>query len=106
MTNKLTHNTHGDKGNCSPDDNYLVAIDGTIFDEKYLNRLSKALTVITLLPSGNDWVCIIGNGDEENNGEALKSWVSRQLDHLIDHNAAQHIDILLRKFQDLANDFY
>ena len=106
MSNKLTQNTNDDKGNFLSCDNHLVGVDGTIFDSEYLTRLTKSLALITFLPSDDDWVCILGNGDETNNGEALRSWVTHQSDELIDHKASHHIEILLSKFQDLMSDFY
>ena len=106
MTKKLTQNAYSDKGNYLCRDDYLVGVDGTIFDEEYLTRLTKSLAVITFIPNDDNWVCIIGNGDEANNGEALKSWITIQLGELIDHKSAMHIEILINKFQELMHDCY
>jgi len=47
-------------------------------DDRIAERLSQGLVFNLHIPDGIHLVSAIGNGDEENNSEAIKNWVKNQ----------------------------
>ena len=105
MKDKITQGEQGGKNNFGSDEP-LVGIDGTLIDESYIKRLAGSISVITFLPSGTHWICILGNGDEKNNEEALHTWVTKHISEFIDYPSSQHIDLFLHKFQEILRDYH
>ena len=59
--------------------------------KRKIRNLASSLQSIANIDNSNSLVCIVGNGDERNNHEALQTWISRTF-HLVDENYCDPLD--------------
>ena len=59
--------------------------------KKKIRNLASSLQLLANIDNSNSLVCILGNGDERNNNEALQTWISRTF-HLVDENYCDPLD--------------
>jgi hypothetical protein len=57
----------------------LSAMDAERERRRVIARLVSALESAFNIPQGDQLVLVLGNGHENNNREALRTWVNRQL---------------------------
>ncbi|MFK5891785.1 MAG: hypothetical protein QM504_01030 [Pseudomonadota bacterium] len=71
--------------------------------KRYTNKLAGSLACIAHIPEGKQLVCIIGNGNENDNIEALTIWIDKELKNCT-LDQCSHLDYLYaRLLQNLGD---
>lgn len=81
------------------EDNFLSFID-----ERIISRLTEALVFNLSITNGMELVSSIGNGDEADNKDAIKTWVTNQQINIEDFDAAETLSQLENKLVDKINE--
>lgn len=71
---------------------------------KLIDRLAEALCFILKIDSGIQLVAIIGNGNEINNLEAVKTWIVFNSNDFTDDNKDDMLPILSEKLKNSIED--
>ena len=83
--------------------------DQNLLTDEHLDRLSRSLFKAANLPDGDDFVCIIGNGHEKSNQEAVYSLLVNNRAQLSstrnENNLERGLDILKCRFEDINSYF-
>jgi len=74
-----------------------------VLTDMYLERLQRTVYALSELPDGNEYVHIIGNGNEENNLEALGTLIDSLSDVLSCMPTTLHLDKIMKE---LSNRFH
>ncbi len=61
--------------------------------KRYTRNLAESLSCITRVPEGMQLVCIIGEGNERSNIEALTTWIDKELKNCT-LDQCSHLDYL------------
>lgn len=84
--------------------NETVMTEEVYFDNHIVDRLAQALVFNLNIPDGIHLVSSLGNGDEENNMEAVKTWIKKQKLDNDDLKSAETLFILEEKLSNALRE--
>lgn len=73
------------------------------FNGQTCRRLAEAMQRAMMIPEGDEFVFLIGSGNESSNLEALETWVKESLDAFEDDLALAVLPLLLIRLEQTIN---